>query len=157
MRLSSLQFSSVQPLDRLGRWGGHCGRFSRDPLPVLPAEDPCDQFWHGQGCPLFDVVHPAFPLPTKASPTFQDALKDSFEEAAMAHDMSEPCKILSLDKYQKRFLWTNKEVDLASHQAVGLWLQGGDREKFPLALGLKAWIKSQQAGSMFHSHREGWR
>ena len=26
----------------------------------------CEQFWHGQGRPLFDVVHPAFPLPTTA-------------------------------------------------------------------------------------------
>ena len=31
--------------------------------------------WHGQGCPLFDVVHPAFPPLTKASPTLQGALK----------------------------------------------------------------------------------
>ena len=29
------------------------------------------QSWHEQGCPLFDVVHPAFPLPTRASPTLR--------------------------------------------------------------------------------------
>ena len=23
----------------------------------------CEQFWHGQGCPVFDSVRPAFPLP----------------------------------------------------------------------------------------------
>ena len=40
---------------------------------------PCEQFWHGQGCPLFDVDHPAFPLPTTASPTLQGALKDVLE------------------------------------------------------------------------------
>ena len=45
----------------------HGRRFSRDPLPVLSAEGRCEKFWHGQGCSLFDVVHPAFPLPTKAS------------------------------------------------------------------------------------------
>ena len=28
-----------------------------------------EQFWHGQGCPFFDVVRPAFPLLTTASPT----------------------------------------------------------------------------------------
>ena len=44
-----------------------------------------------QGCPLFDLMHPAFPLPTTASPTLQGALKDGFGEAVMAHDMSEPC------------------------------------------------------------------
>ena len=39
------------------------------------AGGPCEQFWHVEGCPLFDVVHPAFPLPTTALPTLQDALK----------------------------------------------------------------------------------
>ena len=41
----------------------------------------CEQFWHGQGCPLLEVVHPAFPLPTRMSPTLQGALKDGFGEA----------------------------------------------------------------------------
>ena len=41
------------------------------------------QFWHGQGCPLFDVVHPAFPLPTTASPTLQGAIKDGSGEAIL--------------------------------------------------------------------------
>ena len=30
-----------------------------------------EQFWHIYGRPLFDVVHPVFPLPTAASPTLQ--------------------------------------------------------------------------------------
>ena len=47
-------------------------------------------FWHGQGCPLFGVGHPAFPLPTTASPTLQDALKDGFWAAAEACGMPEP-------------------------------------------------------------------
>ena len=51
---------SVQSLDRLGRPGGQEGQFSRDPLPVILAGGPCEQFWHVQGCPLFDVVHSAF-------------------------------------------------------------------------------------------------
>ena len=49
--------------------GGHKGRFSRDPLPVFSAGGLREQFWYGLGCSLFDVVHPAFPLPTTASPT----------------------------------------------------------------------------------------
>ena len=44
---------------------------------------------------------------------------------------TEPCKFLSLDSCQKRFLWTHKEVDLAPHQVVGLVLQVEDAEKFP--------------------------
>ena len=63
------------------------GRFSRDPLPVFFAGGPCGQIWHGQGCPLLDVVHPAFPLPTTASPTLQGALKEGFGEAVVAGDM----------------------------------------------------------------------
>ena len=85
-------FSSVQSLDWLGCRGGREGWFSRNPLPVLSAGDPCEQFWHGQGCPLFDVL--------------------SFGEAVMACDRPEPCKFPSLDSCQKSFLWTYKEVDL---------------------------------------------
>ena len=53
---SSVHFSPVT------NWvvGGHDGWFRRDPLPVFSAEGPCEQFWHGQGCALFDV-HSAFP------------------------------------------------------------------------------------------------
>ena len=42
-----------------------------------------------------------------------------------------PCKFPSLDSFQKRFLWTHKEVDLAPHSVAGLLLQVGDAEKFP--------------------------
>ena len=64
---------SVSPLLRrsaqlspLTDWvvGEHEVRFIRDPLPVFSAGGPCGRFWHGQGCPLFSVVQPAFPLPT---------------------------------------------------------------------------------------------
>ena len=96
--------------------GGHEERFSRDPLPVFSAGGRCEQFWHVQRCPLFDVVHPAFPLPTTASPTL---LKNGFGEAVVACDMSEPCKFPSLDSCQKRFLWAHEEVDLALHPVVG--------------------------------------
>ena len=96
------------------------------------------QYPHGQGYPLFDVVHPAFPLPTTASSTLQGALKDSFRQAVLACDMLELCKFLSLNSYLKRFLWTHWEVDLAPHPVVGLVLQVGDTEKFPQALGFKS-------------------
>ena len=39
---------------------------------------------------MFQVVHPAFPMPTTASPTLQGALKDGFGEVVMACDMREP-------------------------------------------------------------------
>ena len=57
---------------------GSSGDLRDDSLEILfrsfSSGDPCDQFWYGQGCPLLDAVHLAFPLPTKASPTLQDAL-----------------------------------------------------------------------------------
>ena len=69
------------------------GRLSRYPLPAFLFFSPSlslslslfagghsEQFWHGQGCPLFDVVRPAFSLPTTASPYCQDALQDGFGE-----------------------------------------------------------------------------
>ena len=103
---------SVSPLLRrsaqlspLTDWvvGEHEVRFIRDPLPVFSAGGPCGRFWHGQGCPLFDVVHPTFPLPITASPTLQGALKDGFGEAVVASDMPEPCKFPFLDSCRRRF------------------------------------------------------
>ena len=155
---NSVHFSSVPWL--IGSLGGHEGPFSRDPLPVLSAGGHCEQFWYGQGCPLFDVVHPAFSLPTTALPILHGALIDGFGEAVMACDMQEPCKFLFLDSCQKRFLWTHKEVDLALHSVVGPLLQVGDAEKFPQSLGFESlgpFFLSQQTGYMFFTHREGWR
>ena len=77
----------------------------RDPLPVFSAGGPCEQF-----CPLFDVVHPAFPLPTTASPALQGALKDGFGEAVVVCNMPAPCKFLSLDSCHRRFLRTRKLI-----------------------------------------------
>ena len=43
--------------------------------------------------------------------------------------MPKPCKFLSLDSCQERFLWTHKKVDLAHPPVVALVLQEGDAEK----------------------------
>ena len=83
---------SVQSLDRLGRREDTRERFSRDPLSVFSAGGPCEQSRHGQGCPLFDVVRRAFPLPTTASATNQGTLKDGSGDAVVACDMPQPCK-----------------------------------------------------------------
>ena len=71
-----------------------------------------EQVLNGQGCPLFDFVSPAFPLPITALPTLQGALKDDFGEAVLARDMLKLCKFLSLDSFQRRLLWAHKEVSL---------------------------------------------
>ena len=126
MNISQFQFS-LAPW-QIGSSGGHEGHFSRDPLPVFSAGCPCEQFWHGPGCSLFEAVHPVFPLPTTESPTHKGTLKDGFGKAVMACDMPEPWKILPLDRCQKRFLWTHKEVDLAPHPVVGLVFQAGSAD-----------------------------
>ena len=86
--LMYVQFSPL--IDWVVGGGGHEGWFSRDPLPVLSAGGPCEQFWYGQGCPLFDVVHPAFSLLITALPTLQGALKDGLGGVVVACDMPEP-------------------------------------------------------------------
>ena len=105
--------------------------FSRDPVPVFSTEGHRELFWHGQGCPLFDVVHSAFSLPTAASPILQGTLKDVLREAVVACAMAEPCEFPSLDSHQKRFLWAHKEADLVPHPVTGLVLQVEDARKFP--------------------------
>ena len=50
----------------------------------------------------------------------------------------ELCKFPSIDSCQKRFLWTNKEVDLPQHPVVGLVFQVGDTETFPETLGFES-------------------
>ena len=75
----------------------------------------------------------------------------------MACDMPEPCKFPSLDSRQKRLLWTHEEIDLVPHLVNGLVLHVGDTEKLHRALGfesLDTFFQSQQAGSMFRSHRK---
>ena len=118
--------------------GGIRGTIRQRSSQVFSAGSSCVQFWLGQGCPLFDVVHPAFRLPTSPSPILQGALTDCFGEVAMACDMPEACKFPSLDSCQKRYRWTHKEVDLAQHAVVGLALQVGDAEKSVQALGFES-------------------
>ena len=89
----------------VGRGGvGGLADDSVDHLPVFSAGGRCEQCWHGQGCSLFDVAQPAFPLPTTASPSLQDAVKDDFGKAVVACKMPQPCEFPSLDSCQKRFL-----------------------------------------------------
>ena len=110
--------NSAQSLDLLSRQGDMRDDSAEILFQSFLREALLMQFWNGQGCPLFYVVHPAFPLSTTASPNLQDVLKDGFEEAVMACDMPEPFKFPSLGSCQKRFLWTHKGVDLASHPVI---------------------------------------
>ena len=131
----SVQVASVPR--RIGSSRGHDRLFSRGPIPVSSAGGRCEPFWHGQGCPLYDVCL-AFPIPTTASPTLQGALKDGFGEVVEACDMPNPSKFSSLDGSQKRFLWAHKEVDLAPQPAVSLVFQVGDAQKFSQALNFES-------------------
>ena len=114
------------------------GQFSRDPLPVFSARSHHELFQHKLGCLLSDVVLPAFPVPTAVSPTLQCDLKNVAIEAVMVRDMLKPCEFSPLDSCRKKFLGTQKDVDLALHPVTGLVLQEGYEEKFPKATGLES-------------------
>ena len=88
---------------------------SGDPLPVFSpsAGGHCGQSWHGHGCPLSDVVHPAL-LPTTELPTFQGALNNVLGEASVSRYV-----FPSLERCQKRFLWAHRKADLTPHPVVG--------------------------------------
>ena len=97
----SKQFSSFQSLDRLGHRGDRRDDSAELLFQSFPQEALLGSFGFSRDVSLFDVVHPAFPLPTMASPTLQGALKDGFGEDVLACDMPEPCKFLSLKRGAK--------------------------------------------------------
>ena len=73
------------------------------------------KLWHGQGCPLFDVVYTAFPLPITALPILQGALKDGSGKAVVARKTSCPnhgmfsvlCRLLqvSANMLRQKLAW----------------------------------------------------
>ena len=63
-----LLLSSVQFHDRLGLWGDMSDESTEISFQSFSAGGSCEQLWLRQGCPLFDIVHKALPLPTMASP-----------------------------------------------------------------------------------------
>ena len=117
---SSVQFSPLTDWVVGGGGGGMRDDSAELLFQSFLQEALVSSFWHGQRCPLFDVVPQAFALPTTASPTLQGALKDDIAESSMACDISEPCKFPFPDRCQKRFLWTHRESDLAPHPVVAL-------------------------------------
>ena len=94
--LFNLSVSSVQSLKLLSPGGGDMTDNSAETL-----------FWQEQRGPLFDVFHPAFPLPITALPTYQVALKDGFREAFVACHMPKQCQFPS--RIQPPFLLSNAE------------------------------------------------
>ena len=75
------QFSSIQSVNRSGRWGDTGDDSAAIFFKSFPARSHCEQFGLSRdGCPLFHVVHPGFPLPT----TRQKTLNDGFGGAAVA-------------------------------------------------------------------------
>ena len=86
------QFSSVQSLYQLTCQGDMRGNSAEILFLSFLQEAIASSSWHGQGCPLFDVVHPAFPLLSMVLP--MDWVKMS-----VAASM--------LDSTFKHPLWTN--------------------------------------------------
>ena len=152
------RFSSVQSLDRLDRLGDRTDDSAEILLQSFLQEATVSSSDKGRDIHslMLSIQHffcqPCHPSPSKTP------LRVILDR--LACDMPKPCKFPSLDSCQKMFLWTHKEVDLASHPVIGLMLQVGDAEKFLRALGFKILdyiFQSWQAGTMFLSHRLGWR
>ena len=75
----------------------------------------------------------------------------------LACDMPEPRKCPSFDSYQKRFLRTHKEVDLAPHPVLGLVFQVGNAEKFSQSFRFKSlgpFFRVSQQGPCFTAVEE---
>ena len=76
------------------------------------------------------------PLLTTVLLTLHGAMRDGFGGAVMACGIfPNNASFCLFDGCQRRFLWIHKEVALAPHPVIGLVLQTGDAEKFPLAFG----------------------
>ena len=81
--------------------GEHEGPFKRDRLPVFSADGHRDQFRHGQGCALFDVVSPALPVQIAVPPVPPNALKDGFGSCVVTRDMAKPCEFRETSPFRQ--------------------------------------------------------
>ena len=143
-----MQFTSVPwPI---GSSGGQEGRFGRDPLPVFPAGGHCEQFWHGQRCPILDVVHPAFPLPTTALPTLQGALRMVLERLSWRVTWPNHAGFRLLTVVRRGSCGPTRKLIL--HRTLSLsWAPtAGDAEKFPYTFGFES-LDSLRCGEYDHT------
>ena len=130
----SVQFASLQSLDRLG----HRGDMTNDSAEILFQSflQEAVVSSSGTGRDVHSLTRP--PRFSYADHGIVDPPRYPegwFGEAFMARDTPQPREFPSLDSCQKMFAWAHKEVGLALHPVVGLVFQAGDVEMFLLALG----------------------
>ena len=146
---SSLVRSFPQPLwssgggdgERKGRGGGggHMGRFRRDPLSVFSAEGRRGQFRHGQGRPLFNFIHPAFPQPPVASSTIQVALRMVLERLSCRMTCPNHASLYLLRIARRGSRGSARKLILLLTQSLVLCSEQETRSFFTLLI-WKAWI-----------------
>ena len=152
----SVQFSSVQSLDRLGRRGDMRSDsaeilFQSFLLEALVSSPGMGRDVHSL---MLSMQH--FLCRPRRRPPSKVPRRMILERLSSSVTCPEPCKFPSLDSCQMRCLWTHKEVDLAFE--VGLVLQGENAEKVLHALGFESQDHFLlESASGFHSHRGGWR
>ena len=127
----------------IGSSGGHEGRFSRDLLPVFSAGGPFEQFWHGQICPIFDVVHP--------SPTVQRVLKDGFGEVVVAYPNHTSFLFWQLPEEVPVDVQESWSCSAPSRWSCAPSKRYGKVSSRTWSRKPGSFSQSQQAGSMFHS------
>ena len=116
---SGLLSDSVQSLHRLGHWGDMRDNSAEILFWLILQEALVSSFGMGRDVHFFCSSSISSADHSVAHPP--RSLKVSYGLAVMACNIPEPCKFLSLDSCQKRFLWsqwTHKEADLASHPSV---------------------------------------
>ena len=132
-----MQFNSVWSLDRLdhgGRDGGGMRDHSAEILfESFLQEAPGARFGVGRDVHSLMLSIQHFLCRSRRRPPSSVPWRTGF---VVTCDMPEPYQFSSLDRCQKRFLWTHTEVVLDTHLVVGLVLQNA--EKFPHALGFES-------------------
>ena len=157
-----LKVSSVQSLDWLGhRMGGHDRWFSRDPLPFC--RRPLWVVLAQAGMPTLWCCPSSISTADNSSPTLQSALKNGFGEVVVACNMQ---------TMQLSVSWQLPEVPVNpegnwSCSVPSRWSRAPSRRCREVSSGIcfqkpgslfsESASMVQQAWSVFHSHRRGWR
>ena len=71
------------------------------------AGGPCEQFWHGQGCSLFDDVHQASPLPNDHQKKKKKSVLSNLLSVLICHCRTEKCCEIQLSASPET--WTERE------------------------------------------------
>ena len=155
----AVQFSPLTDWVAGGGGGEHEGLFSRDHLSVFSAGGPCELFWHGQVCPLFDVVHPAFPLRTTHRPPCKVPQRMVLERLSWRVMCPNRASVRLLTVARRGSCGPTRKLILLHTQSLVSCSKQEIRRSFVMHLVSKALILFSESASrvMFHNRSGGWK